>query len=240
MVAVIVVMGLISNNKTVFCSTRKIDENQSINSSNANIRLKYIVDSKSKKIYFSQDEITIKTGECFSLATSDLIIHGGSFINYLDVDWNDSANGKTFYSFQGIKQGNFILKFRYTKSNIEGIVNVSVKNGPKHKLPTPVKRVFYKINNNSKDNQDAITFSENNLTLKHNQKLLLLPDPSINYEHNLLIDGEYYDYLNSVYFLDAKGDFHLFKAVNKGVTNIECHVAHSYFLKGNLKVTVTD
>lgn len=196
--------------------------------------IKYIIDTKSHKVIFSKNKININVGESFCLDASDLSVCAGDFLNYIDLDWNTKV-----FSFRGIEPGRTKIRFLYPQSNIEQTTEVVIANTKKTKTENGYyKNIIYKINQDANDNEDGITFSTNEIHLKKGQKFILYPDQNIKYEHKLLLEGEYFDFMDSMYLVSLKGSICIFKAITKGTCNIECHVAHSYSLKGTIRVTI--
>jgi len=136
----------------------------------------------------------------------------------------------TKYLFKCIKPGKTLLKAQATNSLASGEILITIlKKSISHN--NIAKRIYYKIEDND------ILLSENEVKMKPGDRIILLPED--NDFIDLLFDYDNYDIIEDWYVLyNKKHKIFILKAVSKGQIDVALHMAHSYFIKGILKITV--
>ncbi|HOV26523.1 MAG TPA: hypothetical protein PK566_09235 [Pseudobacteroides sp.] len=126
-------------------------------------------------------------------------------------------------------------------SEITGKIKIQVSDkGKRKKDSQSIIKINYQIKENidDYDKNDAIIFSGEEVVLKVGQKLVIRPEND-QYFYQLLVSN-YPDIIKGTYFFipGESGNVLLYEAVEPGQTVLEFHVAHSFFMKGHLKITV--
>ena len=209
------------------------------------IDLNYKIDQKTNEVIFSPNRLDIDIGQIIRLKTNDLLI-GGEFLNFLDIDWEDHLVGSfyyTFYYLRGINLGTFEIEAIYTKdSTIRGKIEISVKGKSRHlnNIDQLVK-IYYSINSNAANSEKNkfIEFFPKKVKLRRGQRIIFVPKDNKSYQH-LLIELNNSNILSEANVFNAKGDQILFKAISTGKVELQCHIAHAYFIKGTIFVEVID
>lgn len=206
------------------------------------INLNYKIDQKTNEIIFSPKRLNIDIGQIIRLKTNDLLI-GGELLEFLDIDWEDHLIGSyyTFYYMRGINLGTFEIEAIYTKdSTIRGKIEVSVKGKSQHlKNVDQLMKIYYSINSNEANSgkNESIEFFPRKVKLRKGQRIIFVPKDNTSYQH-LLIKLNNSNILSEANVFNAKGDQILFKALTTGKVELECHIAHAYFIKGKFNVEV--
>lgn len=206
------------------------------------INLNYKIDQKTNEIIFSPKRLNIDIGQIIRLKTNDLLI-GGELLEFLDIDWEDHLIGSyyTFYYMRGINLGTFEIEAIYTKdSTIRGKIEVSVKGKSQHlKNVDQLMKIYYSINSNEANSgkNESIKFFPRKVKLRKGQRIIFVPKDNTSYQH-LLIKLNNSNILSEANVFNAKGDQILFKALTTGKVELECHIAHAYFIKGKFNVEV--
>ena len=194
---------------------------------NKTIKVTYSIDSKT--IRFSPENITVYQGDIIEI-TANRLVFEGDLINYLDLDWISDYNLMTTkYLFKCIKPGKTLLKAQTTNSSASGKILITIlKKSISHN--NIAKRIYYKIED------DNILLSKNEIIMKPGDRIILLPKD--NNFIDLLIEPDSYDIIEDWYVRYNKHKIYILKAVSRGQSNVALHMAHSYFIKGILKITV--
>ncbi|HBF36283.1 MAG TPA: hypothetical protein DDW50_03080 [Firmicutes bacterium] len=210
------------------------------------VDLTYHIDTKNHRVVFDPGKITIAVGQIVSIKSPDLIF-GGNFINNLDFDWQLFLHNNLEvyqYYFRGVGAGKSKIQCIYTKnSSITGGVEITiVGDNQQPRIASNLRKVYYRIDPkvSNYDEQEAIIFTDKRVTLGIGQELIIMPkDNTVN--GNIITELDNSDAIEENSVFDTKGhDLSIFKAKAVGKAKIEYHIAHEYFLKGTIEITVTD
>ena len=206
------------------------------------VTVTYSIDENNKEMLFSQNNVKLKTGQLLVVEKKQGIagdtILGGDFYNYLDVESEYSQTTESaVYYFKGMTEGNTLIEFSFTKnSEIKGRLNLKIEpSGISNDIVSRVS-VTYRINSDT----NRIELSNNKIELEVGQKLMLVPDESVQ-NTQITTFQKLPDELSSIEIYDL--DYTLkrvfiYKAEEPVNTVLEFAVAHAAFIKGELNIVV--
>ncbi len=211
----------------------------------SDIHLSYHIDLKKHKVVFNPAKITISIGQTVSIKNADLRF-GGDFIDKLDFDWQTICVDNDYFDncyFKGLKPGKCTIHCIYARNRLmTGDVEVTVTgDNPSPRGLSNIRKVYYRIDPKVKkdDEQEALIFTHQKIILEKGQKLIVMPkDHTVS--GNVVIAVDNPNVIDENMLSGIQANDYIFKAKSVGKVKIEYHIAHEYFLKGTLVITVVD